>query len=438
MLLISIGALAGLFTLWIVAVRPQYLLFICYLLLIFLHAPPINGEYLKVSFNIGSITVHPQDIILFVLLFGLIRTWIFSKSSNGFNIGKGYIFLFVIFVLWHFIRFGIAVSIDIKNIEMVLRMMAGRAFVILIILIPFFGKEYGYNWEKLRIFFLLSGAIIPIFGLMNMVITPDGILLTSSGTARYLTGTANIYLGFCFILAISGVRARWFPRFIGWPYAFWMLIGMAFTQHRTVVVALISVFIIDTLLFSDIKEKLIRSFSVSIVILLFIISAHGFFSSQTGFIGDTWKRTVDTFDLKNKTTLGRLAKWEKRLQIVKKKPWLGIGIGREPALYRKQTADKLKGHEAHNFIVSILTYEGIIGLIVNMAIIFYALKHSIDIIRKTDLPGREIPFVFFIYYFVYSIFNTTYFNTLTSPLFITLVGTIAFLKNEIPKYRPSS
>ncbi|MGI9293677.1 MAG: O-antigen ligase family protein [Pseudomonadales bacterium] len=398
--------------------------------LILLHAPPINTKYGSLAFTFGSINVHLMDFLLIAFVAGTIKLAFFSSRSlmNALS-GVTWIAV-VIFLMWHFFRAVFQITGGETDLQLILRLFSARCFAVLVIFVPFFLKSgLHMNGRDQITIALFAIGLLPVFGFANYLLSPEGLMLTSSGTKRYLIGTANIFLGLGLVIALAAHRARWYPAYVAVPYILWMVIGMALTQHRSAFVAFISVILIDTIFCAKKNQKLVRITALLVISPLALFLGPSGVPESDNLLGETITRVSDTFSTENSTTLGRLDKWDERLEIVKENPWTGSGYGRESVKERSRSlVDRQAGHEAHNFLVSILTYEGIIGLAINLALMCTVMWQAWKLLIYSKSSGLEIPFLFIVYFVVYSLFNTTYFNPITAPVYFCALGVTAYLR----------
>lgn len=428
---IPIFAVASLVYSWCL-LRPHRLVLAGLASLVFLHAPPINAQYATLAFTFGTINLYLMDFLLLAFVAGGTKV-VFSSSRNLSGSISGVTWTAVIiFLTWHFLRAVFQITGGETETQLVLRLFAIRCFAILVILVPFFLRfSFRIKERKLIAIALFVIGLLPIFGFANYLVSPEGLMLTSSGTRRYLIGTANIFLGLGLIIVLAGQRAKWYPTPTVWLYALWMIIGMALTQHRSAFVAVFAVFFIDTIFCAKTKQKLLRIVGLfSIALLALIVGPSGTPESDS-LLGETLTRMSDTFNPDNSTTAGRLDKWDERLETIKENPWTGVGFGRESVEDRSRSlVDRQAGHEAHNFVISILTYEGIIGLIINLMLMCFVAWQAWILLVNSKSSGLEIPFLFLSYFIVYSLFNTTYFSPITAPVYFCALGVTTYLRRN--------
>ena len=420
-------------------IMPRYLISILYIILVMYLAPPFNGDigFSKLSISFGSVNVYPHDILLVVIVFIIVKLIYSDPKIFLSQIKTKASFLMILYLSWHIFRGMHGIMFLNLPIDRALRLISSKFFSIFIILIPLIYYNSSLK-EKKKIFpsktIFWSGIAIPVFGLVNMALHPKGIIITSSGTFRYLTGSANIFLGYSLIVAylnlINGDTKKLLLRLL---YISWLFFGMLLTQHRSIIIALLSILLVDAFLFSHFESFIRKTFCSVFSIVLFILIFNAFQFNPNSFSQQVYKRFSDTFNSKNATTVGRLQIWENSSDIIKIHPFIGEGL----KLHYVKHGTKLLVSHPHNMVVNIFISEGIIGLLINGALIMWCMLGSYRLSKSEEGFNSYILLLFFIYFIVYSMFNTTYTSTLSSELFYLSLGILALFQVKDPNIEVS-
>ena len=140
------------------------------------------------------------------------------------------------------------------------------------------------------------------------------------------------------------------------------------------------------------------------------------------FIEDTMTRSKDTFNLENKTSIGRLDKINNNFQIFKQHPIFGIGYNYEnladfiesPSLviideeFLIDTESDIL--HPHNFIMRSLSHTGLVGTLILLSIIGIVLKMCYRLIsaEENQRPYGILLNCTLVFFLIFSLLNTTF------------------------------
>ena len=193
------------------------------------------------------------------------------------------------------------------------------------------------------------------------------------------------------------------------------------------------------LFFKKIEPFLSRRVFVPLIsfFLLFAISIfyppvfYKFQSWQSGqeISGDSlifFKRARSISDISEVSNKGRIEIWQQTIYSIARHPILGIGIGNYPLALDQNISAAKRGSSAHNLYLDIATETGIFGILAFLAILYFILKKSWMIFRKS--PDNLFKFyalcfgIFLIWILGYSFFDVTLFNDKVLMFFMVELG----------------
>ena len=193
------------------------------------------------------------------------------------------------------------------------------------------------------------------------------------------------------------------------------------------------------LFFKQIEPFLSRRVFVPLILffLLFAISVfyppvfYKFQSWQSGqdISSDSlifFKRARSISDIDEVSNKGRIEIWRQTIFSIARHPILGIGIGNYPLALDQNISAAKRGSSAHNLYLDIATETGILGILAFLAILYFILKKSWMIFRKS--PDNLYKFyalcfgVFLIWILGYSFFDVTLFNDKVLMFFMVELG----------------
>lgn len=198
-----------------------------------------------------------------------------------------------------------------------------------------------------------------------------------------------------------------------------MFLAFLLTFSRGGYLGFLVFFVVTLLLYFGLFKKRINKntlFTISAVII-----ALGLIFSGTVF----GERLSSSFSMSDISNSGRINIWKVSVEVFKENPLLGAGLGSLPLFFQPSLSIK-SPINAHNTYLDIASELGIIGLMLFLAIFFYAFNTLLRNIRMQ----KEISYLSlgllgsFVWFLTHSFFETSLFSVpvLTSLLFLIAVA----------------
>jgi O-antigen ligase len=149
-----------------------------------------------------------------------------------------------------------------------------------------------------------------------------------------------------------------------------------------------------------------------------------------------FERARSISDIGEVSNKGRIEIWRETISSIARHLILGIGIGNYPLALDQNISAAKRGSSAHNLYLDIATETGIPGILAFLAILYFILKKSWMIFRKS--PDNLYKFyalcfsVFLIWILGYSFFDVTLFNDKVLMFFMVELG-LLFAIDKIGK-----
>lgn len=220
-----------------------------------------------------------------------------------------------------------------------------------------------------------------------------------------------------FILIVSGTRGIWIS--VVFPIFFLFILSKKYSDLSILPILAVLTFI---LLFT-------------IAPLFYALPQ---FRTEETFSNQTFaKRMMSSFDLGEKSNLGRIVIWQKTIKSLLKHPLLGVGIGNFPVVLEESIFLSKAGSSAHNLFLHIGAEMGLIALIVFLYLIFEVFKKAFQILKRLNpLNIKIFAFSFIIYLswvLGYSLTDAALFDERAFLIFMLVLGIILGLaeKEEI-------
>jgi O-antigen ligase len=381
--------------------------------------------------RIGSLNLFATDYLLLILLILLVFEAIKIskiKTFSAFIAGPINKIIFIMFA-WEVI-IGILSYQKGLSLQNVLRQLSNEALMFISVFIPQlkdidFKKEYFYKYIA-----ILGGIVIVFSGLWRYFITHE-VNFTSSGTSRAISGSAVIFfiIPICYILFHRNFLYE--KKFFSYTIIAFMVIGIFLAGHRSGFIVLIFIFGMWYLKseYPKLDYMFIPLWAGTLFVIAFFIISTTHITAGKSFLGDAALRLKDTFDMENKTTVGRLDVWQYCIDMAKEKPLIGVGSF---PVYSAIEGDEgqssqmsLTGLELppHNLFVGKLIHEGIIGMSIVM-IFFYVVYKQVRIISITNKSNGDFYMAYILGFLIFSFFNTTFTNPVGKTYLFTILGFI--------------
>ncbi|MFA6159884.1 MAG: O-antigen ligase family protein [Parcubacteria group bacterium] len=350
-------------------------------------------------------------LILFFLFLSVASLFFAQNYSWG---ARKLLYLFSIFPLYFVVK-------DILNsrekvIKTLKSLVLSGAVVSILGIIQFFA-QFFWNYENISK--LYSNYIGPIFwgeNLARMVSDYPSWLVGVSGQNYFRAiGTFpdphsfSLFLGM--MLPLSVILF-----FISKKKIFWALstavifLANILTFSRGGYVAIIVGIIIFVGVFwkkTQIKHKFMAGLAVMFLVLMLTVP------------GPVSQRFDSSFDLQEGSNAGRIDIWQKSLETIKTKPFLGTGIGNFSL-----EVDKELGYRnpiyAHNTYLDIAVEEGVLASLVWMLILFITLL-DFWIFSKKDMISCGF-FISLIIFSAHSMVETGIYSPMVLTLFLTIIS----------------
>jgi putative inorganic carbon (hco3(-)) transporter len=124
---------------------------------------------------------------------------------------------------------------------------------------------------------------------------------------------------------------------------------------------------------------------------------------------------MDAFRIKDYTAQERVAIWKGAVQMIREKPWIGVGAGnfsraffeRKIDFHFDRSQEKVENYHSHNLFLQIAAESGIPAAVMLLAFFLWLMGKAVVLkIRGLDLDAGLISGL--AAFFVYSLFDSTY------------------------------
>lgn len=314
------------------------------------------------------------------------------------------------------------------------------AYFYLILLV--FKKD---DWRKFFIFNGIIGSLVALyalgqsFGISWFQDLADTRVKGTIGNAAFLAS----YLGIIFFLALYLARdtAGRVTRASWYILSVLSVVVILLTQTRGAIVAGVLALIVYLayLLFTA-QEKKFKKYALIGIVSVIVLGGIGFSyrdklsTSRIPFIART-----ASISLSDPTTMSRLFIWKNSLSAFTEHPLLGYGMENFEYVYNKFYDPQVVAEEwfdrSHNVYIDQLIHGGVLGFILYMFLVGYALYLAWCHIHKDKHVGQ----ILFFLLVVYTAQNFFVFETLSSAfLFWTIFAFLLFLTAESDELKASS
>lgn len=131
------------------------------------------------------------------------------------------------------------------------------------------------------------------------------------------------------------------------------------------------------------------------------------------------QRFFSSFDFKEGSNAGRIATWQKALESIENKPWLGAGLGNYP-LEIKPTADYREPIYAHNAFLDVAVETGVLNSLIFAGIIIFTAR---SFWKKSKQDAFFIGgFLALAIFAVHSLVETPVYSASVLPLFLIIIS----------------
>jgi O-antigen ligase len=376
------------------------------LLLFFLClAEGLKDRKIKIPHNIQTGLVFS-----FLALSGLS---FFAAKNSDWSLRK-LMFLFSIFPIYFIATY--LIENKEKTIAVIKGLVLGGTLVALLGIIQFF-SQFSFGLERVYNFWA-KYLVVPFLGktFSQAVLQNPSWLVNISGKT-YLRATAtfpdphmfSFFLGVVMSLALALFLAERKKGLLGISLSL-LLVCDLLTFSRGGYLGIIGGLIFLVIFFwgkISLKTKLI--FAVSCILVGFLLIIPNPIS----------ERYVSIFNLQEGSNKGRIEIWQKTLEIIEARPWLGVGIGNYP-LEIKPTATYREPYYAHNTYLDVAAETGIINALVWVGLLGFSWWAFVKKAKKEILfLGPALGIVLFA---VHSLVETAIYSPTVLALFLIMLS----------------
>ena len=159
--------------------------------------------------------------------------------------------------------------------------------------------------------------------------------------------------------------------------------GLILLSSRAVIIALCFILAVFPFLVLKEKKRIKYSIGIAAVLLIAFLVTMKIDSLRTRFISDLSQELAKPSVVMNVISESRVARWKCALELVRKSPVIGYGIGSEKRLLKEKYFEQklyssyINSLDAHNQYLSFLLKTGIIGLGVFLFVLFSGFKAAL-------------------------------------------------------------
>ncbi len=305
------------------------------------------------------------------------------------------------------------------------------------------------SWKEWRILFMSSVIIAVIVSLRFLTLGTIPMfkhldVYSTIGNTAYVSGYLIFNIFFSFILWLRSEQKLW-----RWLYAIGVLIMLSefWAAHTSgaIIGLFLSILLLFLLLGFKHKRKLIRRWSVTVLLLAIITVVAVFSQYQAVWFQHSFLKNLTP----EKTTFQtRLISWRSAADDFQYHPWLGVGLGNYAIIFDKHFNSSFYNYatsgtyfdRAHNNLIDIVSTTGLLGLItylsIFVAVLYYLFKRFKDngaYAGTEDYQGRKNLEIIIIIALLtaYFIQNLAVFDSLVTYVGLMLTfGFIYYLVNE--------
>lgn len=370
-------------------------------------------KFVDNHFIIFGIKLNAFDFVLGPIIFLTLKKYIFNLQSEK-GINKIILQTLLFYFIYQIVIVAPLTLIEYPNeftIKNLVRGIINRSYFIII---PFL---YWYVYDKFtsveKIFkYLLITSLILFYNALYIYITGEGIEFTPTGQIR----SAQAFMPPAFVFLIIIYSTTFGAKKNNLIFILIGILGIIFSAYRSALLALGIILILSFIFGRDYKNIIKTSLLFSLGI--FILSQYQFIWEQ--FIG----RFSYTFDAKETTAADRLLNWAASFNYFLKNPLNGSLLTNQ---YYESGYGAVVWYSPHNFIIEILSTQGIVGLFFHSIILYYVIKIGY---RNLSDKVTSIMFYYLVFYLIFSFLNATYFTPFGIQYFCIAYSIILY-RNKI-------
>lgn len=423
----------------LIFLRPASIL---YLLIIMTMFP----WYFSKPFTFGYVNVFQLDLImvLFCLFAGTIITFRFISKKTIIQVpseSKPLLLLIILYIVMHLLYMIAALFQGIPLDSCIRRFLGFADFFYFFLPLLFIRKNN--QLKNILIFVVILVVLFPGYQLYRFASSTNlSSHITSSGTIRISSSGLPIIACGLFIILLWKANIQYYLLSVC------PMVSILVSGHRSAYLAA-AFSLMSFFYFNKKPTKLIMFLYITGFALITALIGLEFFTGHS-FYDDALKRSADTFNVENKTTISRIYPIKDNLYVFQKKPIFGIGYNWEklPGLFMRPDYKKRNVGDAsdlggefnviapHNFILRLLSNTGLVGTSIVLTIIILVMRRCSSLI-KADGQIRNTGVLLLssiIFFLVYSLMNTTFFGE--GQAFWILCGLAALIDKN--KFQPAS
>ena len=330
----------------------------------------------KIVLTFGSVNVYPLDFLyatatLLIPIYFLKRVSYSTPQRRETREVRLAVVLVSLYIAWHLMRFTIGIFSGMPY-DSLIRMFATDTQAVYFFL-PLLFVRYEHQLRRLLYFTVVIALLFP-FGQPFLVGTKDyEHIYLGQGTLRLGFGDSNVFeaLGLFALLAWErSMIAAVFP-----------VASIVMLAHRSAFIgAFISIIAMYVLKRKPLKSLVIIGFTgvlgMTMLLVVDMVTSQHVFEKGAERIGETFKETG--------TTMARLQSIPQLLEVWSENPIAGLGYSELYGL-QKQAESSARAFNilhSHNFVLTSLVQTGIIGTLLLLAIIGYALACAKRLSRR--------------------------------------------------------
>lgn len=412
------------------------------LILLFLIIFPFLFSYFRPSNNVFELvkSVYLWPAALLFLALYLIKYILFdNKIEIKFKKSELLIFLFLFLLLFLYLLNTFFVAPDsvlavYGDYNRRYGLYSYISFLIFFFLIfKSFKKYFDFKLKYLLIAFTLAGFFVSVYGFFQYIgFAFQGWhepvfafrIISTLGQPNFLASFLILTLGTSFSLYF--LKNNFYFKLFSLISIYFHILAIYLTSSRG---AWFSLFIIIFIYFFIYLKKWKSRLLYLLLLILFSLSL--FFS---GFYGD---RISSTFDFDSGSSSARLEFYQAGILAISDKMFFGYGIEQLSSTfayyYDSNWALFLQVNDfpdrAHNIILDLLLYFGLVGFLLYLIVFIYLAKVFIKIIKENN---KELKFIVFalITYFISLLFNFSSLATTLYSLVLLAILLAYFINNK--------
>ncbi len=281
---------------------------------------------------------------------------------------------------------------------------------------------YSYQLPTLRMFSVFPDShSFAMFCILSLPFLWILIFFRKQGN-KVKAVLSYLLLIFCFLgIIFSGSRGAWISAICSLLMILFFIFKL-YKNHRKQVQLILGSFLIFVILFP---------IASAILFLPQYIQLGG--EATMGF--SFFERTRSMFDFMETSVKSRLEIWQRTIDSIIIRPFLGVGIGNYPLVLNEDLSTIKRGSSAHSLYLDFASEIGIFGLLILLTMFWYVLKDTWYVFIKANKPFLQAWAGFFIIALIwilgYSLFDVVILNDKVFLFFLINLGILYGTKSSI-------